>query len=108
MMSFYSDDEVSPIFPFTAKNSIFGYDFVHQPKRPKSNANVRAASSVEIHYIHKEDMNQILRMYPKFAKSFRETLNIGFDLNDEGEVGGMIFWTGIQMNLDPRLISFFP
>ena len=78
------------IYILTAKNSIFGYDFVHQPKRPKSNANVRAASSVEIHYIHKDDMNQILRMYPKFAKSFRETLNIGFDLNDEGEVGGMI------------------
>ncbi|XP_057312760.1 potassium voltage-gated channel unc-103-like isoform X3 [Hydractinia symbiolongicarpus] len=65
----------------------FGYDFTKKPKYPKSNASLRALNLVEIHYIQKDDMMEILKMYPKFAKRFRESLTLGYNLNDEKEEG---------------------
>ena len=65
---------------------MFGYDFVKQPKFPKSKANVRASCLAEIYYIHKDDMKDILQSYPKFASKFRELIQLNYDLNDENEV----------------------
>lgn len=69
-----------------ARNTTFGYDFVKQLKRPKSKGNVRAVKLCEIHYISKDDLLEIMEIYPKFARQFQETFIQAYDLNDTEEV----------------------
>ena len=69
---------------------MFGYDVINRPVRPKSKANIRAVSLVEIYYIHKDDLIDILETYPKFARQFSEAFEHSCDLNDLEEVRNLI------------------
>ena len=69
-----------------ACNSTFGYDFEMQYHKPKAKANIRAASLVEINYIHMNDFLEIMECYPKFFERFKTEYKHSYDLNDPDEV----------------------
>uniref|UniRef100_A0A8C7V978 Potassium voltage-gated channel subfamily H member 7 n=1 Tax=Oncorhynchus mykiss TaxID=8022 RepID=A0A8C7V978_ONCMY len=65
------------------KNDIFG-EMIHLYSKPgKSNADVRALSYCDLHTIQREDLLEVLDMYPEFADFFRKNLELTFDLRDE-------------------------
>nr|QBP05213.1 potassium voltage-gated channel 11a [Petromyzon marinus] len=64
------------------KNDIFG-EPVNQYSRPgKSSADVRALTYCDLHKIVREDMLEVLDMYPEFSEHFWPSLEITFNLRD--------------------------
>ena len=63
-----------------------GYDFKTKPMYPKANSDLRASTSLELHYIHKDDLQQILRAYQKFELYFMENFVPAYNICDEFEV----------------------
>lgn len=52
-------------------------------KSGKSCADVRALSYCDLHTIQREDILEVLDMYPEFADQFLTNLELTFDLRDE-------------------------
>ncbi|XP_056145773.1 potassium voltage-gated channel subfamily H member 7-like [Lampris incognitus] len=74
------DDTVVAIL---GKNDIFG-EMIHlYAKSGKSNADVRALSYCDLHTIQREDLLEVLDMYPEFADFFFTNLELTFNLRDE-------------------------
>ncbi|XP_020565953.1 potassium voltage-gated channel subfamily H member 7 isoform X2 [Oryzias latipes] len=74
------DDIVMAIL---GKNDIFG-EMIHiYPKPGKSCADVRALSYCDLHTIQREEILEVLDMYPEFADHFFNNLELTFDLRDE-------------------------
>ena len=48
----------------------------------KSSCNVRALTYCDLHKIHRDDLLEILDMYPEFAENFVKNLEVTFDLRD--------------------------
>ncbi|XP_077584360.1 potassium channel, voltage gated eag related subfamily H, member 7b [Stigmatopora nigra] len=65
------------------KNDIFG-EMIHLFAKPgKSNADVRALSYCDMSTIQREDLLEVLDMYPEFADYFFANLELTFNLRDE-------------------------
>ncbi|XP_073329823.1 voltage-gated inwardly rectifying potassium channel KCNH7-like [Pagrus major] len=65
------------------KNDIFG-EMIHQLAKPgKSNADVRALSYCDLSTIQREDLLEVIDMYPEFADFFFNNLELTFNLRDE-------------------------
>uniref|UniRef100_A0A3B5AID3 Potassium voltage-gated channel subfamily H member 7-like n=1 Tax=Stegastes partitus TaxID=144197 RepID=A0A3B5AID3_9TELE len=65
------------------KNDIFG-EMIHLFTKPgKSCADVRALSYCDLHTIQREEILEVLDMYPEFADHFLTNLELTFDLRDE-------------------------
>nr|XP_046260457.1 potassium voltage-gated channel subfamily H member 7 isoform X1 [Scatophagus argus] len=65
------------------KNDIFG-EMIHlYPKPGKSNADVRALSYCDLSTIQREDLLEVIDMYPEFADYFFNNLELTFNLRDE-------------------------
>ncbi|XP_047457799.1 potassium voltage-gated channel subfamily H member 7-like [Mugil cephalus] len=65
------------------KNDIFG-EMIHVFAKPgKSNADVRALSYCDLSTIQREDLLEVLDMYPEFADYFFNNLELTFNLRDE-------------------------
>nr|XP_061812179.1 potassium voltage-gated channel subfamily H member 7-like [Nerophis lumbriciformis] len=65
------------------KNDIFG-EMIHLFAKPgKSNADVRALSYCDLSTIQREDLLEVLDMYPEFADYFFANLELTFNLRDE-------------------------
>ncbi|KAA0715445.1 Potassium voltage-gated channel subfamily H member 7 [Triplophysa tibetana] len=65
------------------KNDIFG-EMIHLYAKPgKSNADVRALSYCDLHTIQREELLEVLDMYPEFADSFLTNLELTFNLRDD-------------------------
>uniref|UniRef100_A0A3P8V0W1 Potassium voltage-gated channel subfamily H member 7 n=1 Tax=Cynoglossus semilaevis TaxID=244447 RepID=A0A3P8V0W1_CYNSE len=74
------DDVVVAIL---GKNDIFG-EMMHLFSKPgKSCADVRALSYCDLHTIQREEILEVLDMYPEFADQFLTNLELTFDLRDE-------------------------
>ncbi|XP_034042410.1 potassium voltage-gated channel subfamily H member 7-like [Thalassophryne amazonica] len=74
------DDTVVAIL---GKNDIFG-EMIHLFTKPgKSNADVRALSYCDLSTIQREDLMEVLDMYPEFADYFFNNLELTFNLRDE-------------------------
>ncbi|KAM6945831.1 voltage-gated inwardly rectifying potassium channel KCNH7 [Aplochiton taeniatus] len=74
------DDYVVAIL---GKNDIFG-EMIHQYAKPgKSNADVRALSYCDLHTIQREEILEVLDMYPEFADHFLANLELTFNLRDD-------------------------
>jgi hypothetical protein len=57
---------------------------IHLYSKPgKSNADVRALSYCDIHTIQREEILEVLDMYPEFADHFFANLELTFDLRDD-------------------------
>lgn len=86
--NFYFYSVVYPVtevfcWDFSAgKNDIFG-EPNHVYGRPgKSSADVRALTYCDLHKILRDDLLEVLEMYPDFADSFWNNLEITFNLRD--------------------------
>ncbi|XP_076026063.1 voltage-gated inwardly rectifying potassium channel KCNH7 [Genypterus blacodes] len=65
------------------KNDIFG-EMIHLFAKPgKSSADVRALSYCDLHTIQREELLEVLDMYPEFADYFFNNLELTFNLRDE-------------------------
>uniref|UniRef100_A0A670IZN0 Potassium voltage-gated channel subfamily H member 7 n=1 Tax=Podarcis muralis TaxID=64176 RepID=A0A670IZN0_PODMU len=65
------------------KNDIFG-EMVHLYAKPgKSNADVRALTYCDLHKIQREDLLEVLDMYPEFSDLFLTNLELTFNLRNE-------------------------
>ncbi|XP_043104676.1 potassium voltage-gated channel subfamily H member 7-like [Puntigrus tetrazona] len=65
------------------KNDIFG-EMIHLYAKPgKSNADVRALSYCDLHTIQREELLEVLDMYPEFADYFLTNLELTFNLRDD-------------------------
>ncbi|KAM9710190.1 voltage-gated inwardly rectifying potassium channel KCNH7 isoform 2-T2 [Menidia menidia] len=65
------------------KNDIFG-EMIHLFAKPgKSNADVRALSYCDLSTIQREDLLDVLDMYPEFADYFFNNLELTFNLRDD-------------------------
>ncbi|XP_026169128.1 potassium voltage-gated channel subfamily H member 6-like [Mastacembelus armatus] len=69
------------------KNDIFGEPFNLYVLPGKSTADVRALTYCELHKIHRDDMLEVLDMYPEFCKHFWSNLEITFNLRDVNSEG---------------------
>lgn len=70
-------------FLSAGKNDIFG-EMVHLYAKPgKSNADVRALTYCDLHKIQREDLLEVLDMYPEFSDLFLTNLELTFNLRDE-------------------------
>ncbi|XP_042350596.1 potassium voltage-gated channel subfamily H member 7-like [Plectropomus leopardus] len=93
------------------KNDIFG-EMIHLFAKPgKSNADVRALSYCDLSTIQREDLLEVIDMYPEFADSFFNNLELTFNLRDEspkpsGSQGGDSDGEGSKSI--KRRISFTP
>uniref|UniRef100_A0A8C1ZH26 Potassium voltage-gated channel subfamily H member 7 n=1 Tax=Cyprinus carpio TaxID=7962 RepID=A0A8C1ZH26_CYPCA len=64
-------------------NDIFG-EMIHLYAKPgKSNADVRALSYCDLHTIQREELLEVLDMYPEFADYFLTNLELTFNLRDD-------------------------
>lgn len=69
-------------FSFPGKNDIFGEPINLYSRSGKSNADVRALTYCDLHKIFREDVLEVLDMYPEFADNFWNNLEITFNLRD--------------------------
>lgn len=57
---------------------------VHLYAKPgKSNADVRALTYCDLHKIQREELLEVLDMYPEFSDKFLTNLELTFNLRDE-------------------------
>lgn len=73
------DDVVMAIL---SKDDIFGENPCIYPTIGKSNSNVRALTYCDLHKIHREDLLDVLDLYPEFYESFVNNLEITYNMRD--------------------------
>ncbi|XP_028332040.1 potassium voltage-gated channel subfamily H member 6 [Gouania willdenowi] len=67
-------------------NDIFG-ELIHLYDEPgKSNSDVRTITYCDLHRIPRDDLLEVLDLYPGFADNFWRNLEIAFDLRDADQV----------------------
>ena len=64
------------------KDDVFGENICHHETVGKSSCNVRALTYCDLHKIHRDDLLDILEMYPEFAFNFVTNLEVTFNLRD--------------------------
>ncbi|XP_042643248.1 potassium voltage-gated channel subfamily H member 6 isoform X4 [Tyto alba] len=68
------------------KNDIFGEPISLYARPGKSNADVRALTYCDLHKIQREDLLEVLDMYPAFSDNFWSNLEITFNLRDADSI----------------------
>ena len=66
----------------SGKDDIFGENICQHETIGKSSYNVRALTYCDLHKIQRDDILDILEMYPEFAEQFIKNLEVTFDLRD--------------------------
>lgn len=64
------------------KNDIFGEPISLYARPGKSSADVRALTYCDLHKILRDDLLEVLDMYPDFSDTFWSNLEITFNLRD--------------------------
>lgn len=67
---------------FAGKDDIFGENPCAHPTLGKSSCNVRALTYCDLHKIHRDDLLDVLDLYPEFAEAFSNNLEITFNMRD--------------------------
>ena len=71
---------------YTGKDDVFGENFCDYDMVGKSKCNVRALTYCDLHKILREDLLEILDMYPEFYHQFAKNLEITFVLRDVSQI----------------------
>lgn len=66
----------------TGKNNIFGEPINMYTEPGHCNADVRTLTYSDLHQIQRDDLLEVLDMYPAFAESFWRNLEITFNLRE--------------------------
>lgn len=88
------------------KNDIFGEPLNLYARPGKSNGDVRALTYCDLHKIHRDDLLEVLDMYPEFSDHFWSSLEITFNLRD---VSGLPLWAvpgGLPLSCLPSWACF--
>lgn len=64
------------------KDDIFGENPCTHSTWGKSNSNVRALTYCDLHKIHRDDLLDVLELYPEFYECFVNNLEITFNMRD--------------------------
>ncbi|KAJ8913661.1 hypothetical protein NQ315_007378 [Exocentrus adspersus] len=78
------DDIVMAIL---GKYDIFGENPCLHPTLGKSSCNVRALTYCDLHKIHRDDLLDVLELYPEFYNHFLNNLEVTFNLRDDDQAG---------------------
>lgn len=70
------------------KNDIFGEPISLYVRPGKSSADVRALTYCDLHKILRDDLLDVLDMYPDFSNMFWDNLEITFNLRDVSATRG--------------------
>ncbi|ODN06245.1 Potassium voltage-gated channel subfamily H member 7 [Orchesella cincta] len=70
------------VMAILSKDDIFGENPCIHPTIGKSSCNVRALTYCDLHKILRDDLLDVLDMYPEFADTFSTNLEITFNLRD--------------------------
>ncbi|KAH8867498.1 Potassium voltage-gated channel subfamily H member 6 [Schistosoma japonicum] len=70
------------ILAVLGQGDVFGENPTEYLSMGQSKYNVRALTYCDLHKIQRDDLLEILEMYPEFAKQFKRELEITFDLRD--------------------------
>ncbi|VDO68919.1 unnamed protein product [Schistosoma margrebowiei] len=70
------------ILAVLGQGDVFGENPTDFISMGQSKYNVRALTYCDLHRIQRDDLLEILEMYPEFAKQFKKELEITFDLRD--------------------------
>ncbi|XP_021940742.1 potassium voltage-gated channel subfamily H member 2 isoform X3 [Zootermopsis nevadensis] len=85
------------VMAILGKDDIFGENPCLHPTLGKSSCNVRALTYCDLHKIHRDDLLEVLDLYPEFYQSFSSNLEITFNMRDEEQAG-----------VDPRATRYRP
>ncbi|XP_011255997.1 potassium voltage-gated channel subfamily H member 6 isoform X13 [Camponotus floridanus] len=105
------DDIVMAIL---SKDDIFGENPCIYPTVGKSSCNVRALTYCDLHKIHRDDLLDVLALYPEFANHFSQNLEITFNMRDEEQAGvdpisaRFPVSTPTDVDIDARRFAFRP
>lgn len=69
-------------FTYIGKDDIFGENPCIHSTLGKSNSNVRALTYCDLHKIHREDLLDVLDLYPEFYECFVNNLEITYNMRD--------------------------
>ncbi|XP_030747357.1 potassium voltage-gated channel subfamily H member 2 isoform X2 [Sitophilus oryzae] len=75
------------VMAILGKYDIFGENPCLHPTIGKSACNVRALTYCDLHKIHRDDLLDVLELYPEFYNHFLTNLEITFNLRDEEQAG---------------------
>ncbi|XP_071579050.1 voltage-gated inwardly rectifying potassium channel KCNH6 isoform X8 [Temnothorax nylanderi] len=105
------DDIVMAIL---GKDDIFGENPCIYPTVGKSSCNVRALTYCDLHKIHRDDLLDVLALYPEFYNHFSQNLEITFNMRDEEQAGvdpisaRFPVSTPTDVDVDARRFAFRP
>ncbi|XP_050450078.1 potassium voltage-gated channel subfamily H member 6 isoform X11 [Cataglyphis hispanica] len=105
------DDIVMAIL---GKDDIFGENPCIYPTVGKSSCNVRALTYCDLHKIHRDDLLDVLALYPEFSNHFSQNLEITFNMRDEEQAGvdpisaRFPISTPTDVDIDARKFAFRP
>ncbi|XP_018313289.1 potassium voltage-gated channel subfamily H member 2 isoform X8 [Mycetomoellerius zeteki] len=105
------DDIVMAIL---GKDDIFGENPCIYPTVGKSSCNVRALTYCDLHKIHRDDLLDVLALYPEFSNHFSQNLEITFNMRDEEQAGvdpmsaRFPVSTPTDVDIDARRFAFRP
>ncbi|XP_024877539.1 potassium voltage-gated channel subfamily H member 7 isoform X12 [Temnothorax curvispinosus] len=105
------DDIVMAIL---GKDDIFGENPCIYPTVGKSSCNVRALTYCDLHKIHRDDLLDVLALYPEFSNHFSQNLEITFNMRDEEQAGvdpisaRYPVSTPTDVDIDARRFAFRP
>ncbi|KAF6040258.1 hypothetical protein EB796_001472 [Bugula neritina] len=71
------------VMAILGKGDVFGEHICRYKTVGKSSCNVRALTYCDLHKILREDLIDVLEMYPEFAETFECNLEVTFNLRDE-------------------------
>lgn len=70
----------------TGKDDIFGENPCVHTTLGKSNSNVRALTYCDLHKIHRDDLLDVLVLYPEFYDCFVNNLEITYNMRDVSSI----------------------
>lgn len=70
------------VMAILGKDDIFGENPCIYTTVGKSSCNVRALTYCDLHKIHRDDLLDVLALYPEFSNHFSQNLEITFNLRD--------------------------
>lgn len=89
------------------KDDIFGENPCINVTLGKSNSNVRALTYCDLHKIHREDLLDVLDLYPEFYDCFVNNLEITFNMRDVSYITNYLsFFSSIIHYLHCNLLHF--
>ncbi|XP_018055864.1 PREDICTED: potassium voltage-gated channel subfamily H member 6 isoform X3 [Atta colombica] len=102
------------VMAILGKDDIFGENPCIYPTVGKSSCNVRALTYCDLHKIHRDDLLDVLALYPEFSNHFSQNLEITFIMRDEEQVGvdpisaRFPVSTPTDVDIDARRFAFRP